>query len=125
MQAATLLLVAICAVFALFNGQVLLAGILFLVLVAMIIYFLAYKAFVGAKNTSKVLTKGVMTDLEKAKGQSPKGSAEFAKVFEAAGAKVGENAWAKSNQTYRSEDLLGRIGQGSKNLLDGLGRLFK
>ncbi len=125
MQAASLLLLLIAGIVALALGQIVIAAILFLALIVFLAFFLLAKTASGAKKTAKSLSKGITDDLEKAKGQSPKGVAEIGKMFEAAGAKTGEAVWAKDKTTYRSEDLLGRIGTASKNLLDGLGKLFK
>ncbi len=125
MQAATLFFLALAIIIALIFEQVLLATILFIALVAIIIFFVLDKTARTAKKAGKSLSKGIVDDLEKAKGQNPKGVSEIGKMLEATGAKVGEAAWAKNNETYKSPDLAGRIGQGSKNLLDMLGRMFK
>jgi len=125
MRAMTLLLLIIAIIIFLSLKMPFIAAILFLALVVIIIYFLLSKTAVAVGKTGKSLSKGVMTDLEKAKGQSPKAVSEFGKMFEAIGAKTGENTWPKEKETYGSPDLVGRIGAGAKNLLEGIGRLFK
>lgn len=125
MRAETLLFLALAIILSLIFGQVFLAILLFIALAVILVFFGLSKTAKAAKETGDSLSKGIMTDLEKAKGQSPKGSAEIGKILETAGAKTAEWGWAKNKETYKSTDLLGRIGQGSKNLLEGLGRLFK
>lgn len=125
MQAITLLALVLAIIISLSLGFTFLAEMLFLALVTIILFFFLAKIASGLKQTGKSLSKGTMADLEKAKGQSPKAIAEFEKMFGTVGAKTGEIAWAKDKETWKSPDLAGRIGAGAKNLLDGLGRLFK
>ena len=125
MQAIVLLSLAVAIIIVLSLGFTFLAELLFLALATIIVFYLLAKTAGFLKQAGKSLSTGTMADLEKARGQNPKATAEFGKMFEAAGAKTGEMAWAKEKETYRSEDLVGRIGTGAKNLLDGIGRLFK
>ncbi len=125
MQAITLLLLVIAIIILLAFGFIFPAELLFLALATTILFFFLAKTASFLKQTGKSLSKGTMVEMEKSKGQSQKAIAEFEKMFGAIGAKTGEIAWAKDKETWKSPDLAGRIGAGAKNLLDGIGRLFK
>lgn len=125
MQASSLAILFLAIVLALAAEQVTIAIILSIALVVFLVFYFLAKTASAAKETSGVFSRGVMDDLEKAKGQHPKAVAEIGKLLETGGSKIGEAAWAKEKEVYKSVGLMERVGVASKNLLEGLGKLFK
>jgi hypothetical protein len=125
MRATTLLAMLAITIILLLFQIVWLADIVLLAIIVLILFSVVSNAAGFSKKAYTSLSKGIVDDAEKAKGQSPKAISEIGKMLEAVGAKTGETAWSNPKLTNKSTNLIERLGTASKNLLDGMGRLMK
>ncbi|MBU0636533.1 hypothetical protein KKE06_05910 [Candidatus Micrarchaeota archaeon] len=95
---------------------------------AMLLVFVFGASFrTGKKVVNKAREEWgeLKTDVPKAKGQFPAGGKEVAGIMGTLGAKTGETL-SESPETKMATPKLGeRISKGAKDLIEGLGRLFK
>jgi len=102
------------------------AGVLIAISLALLL-FLTSGIFAAKRvhGRVKIELRDMSEGLKKAKGTPPDLYAETAGLSTGGGSILGEAITDNPNQRLVSTGLVDRISQGSKNLLDGLKRIFK
>ncbi|MBS3061460.1 MAG: hypothetical protein J4215_02650 [Candidatus Diapherotrites archaeon] len=113
------------AVIAISLGEVFIGLLLSLALVFLFLLTPSVKLSKKVSRKAREEFDDIHAGLKKTKGQHPDLFGTVENLSKDTGAIAGE-AWVTNpNQKLVSNDLVTRISQGSKNLLDGLGKLFK
>ena len=107
-----------------FNGPALAEWITGILILLIVLAKLLSGALGIGRAGAKELTRDMESDMEKAQPKPPSGE-YTTEIIKEAGRKSGEYLGAPQDYVYKQKDLFGNLGQGAKNFLKGLGKIFR